>query len=172
MPFLAFLAPVGRVLSAKVGLWLPMLLLIALGIQTARFSASRHHSTKVEKQLADKTTEFENFKLEVISKTALAKAQDAANAARVEAAQEKARAQNDSEIRARIAAAVASVRHNAEAGNGRLGPARMPPAPNAAGGTAGAGQAAELDDKLICSENTAKLQGWSEWWNDVSQIAR
>lgn len=116
------------------------------------------------------------FVADVKDKTELARMSDAAHKAEVERDQEKARAENDTEIRRRIDAAVANVRlrQQSQTSNGRSGAANLPGAAHPTSGSDRASEASVMDegDQIICSENTVKAQGWKDWNDAVQSIPR
>lgn len=117
------------------------------------------------------------FVADVQAKTAEAQRLDALNKTRVETSQEKARTDNDAEIRRRIAAAVAAVRVQPKtAANGVSGRGAAPvsSAPPASQGADGAGQAPLVQpaDLEICAANTELAIGWQAWWRSVEAIPR
>lgn len=96
-----------------------------------------------------------------------------ANKDRVETRYVEIENAQDKDIRARLAAALDSLRERAAAanpsGSGAVGlsgttvPAVDPD---------GAGGDAKLDDALICTENTVKAQGWQDWWAETQAVER
>jgi hypothetical protein len=76
-------------LGAKIGLGVSLLLLLALSVQTARLSASQHHSKKVEAELVETKAAYAQFVGDVKAKTAEAQRLDAEHKAAVEATQDQ-----------------------------------------------------------------------------------
>lgn len=164
-------------LGAKIGIGASLILLLLLSVQTARLSASQHHSKKVETQLVECQANHKQFVADTVAKTAEAQRLDAEHKAQVEAAQEQVRSENDAQIRQRIAAAVAAVRvRNASAQNhsGGSGAKNLPSTGQTAVGFNGTSEIALMDedDQSICSENTVKAQGWKDWNEAVQSISR
>lgn len=130
-----------------------------------------------KKDLAACVANHAQFVADVKARTDEARRLDAAHKAEVEASQARIEKEKDSEIRKRIADAVAAVRvrvvstpvHSSGSGN--------PPvsgAPVAAVSPAGASQEAivPVADLATCAANTVKAEGWQEWWKGVSAIPR
>lgn len=84
--------------------------------------------------------------------------------------------ENDSEIRRRIAAAVATVRLRASQGGADPRGSRdaMPGTPDAAGSPdrAGAHALVPASDLEICAEAVIKAEGWQAWWARVTAVER
>lgn len=132
-----------------------------------------------KQQLANCQANHAQFVADVRAKAAQAQAADAANKAQVENAQAKVSQENDSEIRQRIAAAVAAVRVRVQpvatpAHPGSSGDARVSQAPDPAVDPAGASQTAIVpaSDLTTCATNTVKDEGWQAWWKSVQTIPR
>lgn len=95
-----------------------------------------------------------------------------ANKARVETRYVEIENAQDKDIRARLAAAVASLRAKTAADSSGSREINLPVNPNAPVDPSGAGQNAVLDDALICTENTVKLQGWQDWHTEAQAVER
>jgi hypothetical protein len=147
-----------------------------VGVLWLSLGSEKRHSAKVSRRLAETMAAFDYFKAEVQAKTALAKAQDAAHAARVERDQATIAERTNDEIRNRIAAARAVAGRvrgescKADPGGGRI--ETVPSPSNAAGSADRARAAAELADLAICAENTEKAAGWLDWWKAVQAVPR
>ena len=118
---------------------------------------------------------FAQFRADVKAQTELARISDAAHKAEVERDQERIRSENDEESRRRIADAVSRVRNDqARARGSGSSRAPVPGTPNAPGGPSGGSEApfVDADDAVICTENTVKLEGWADWWREVSAVPR
>lgn len=162
-------------LSAKILGGLSVVLLIAVGVLWLSLGATQRKLEKCRNDKAAVTASYLQFQEDVKAKTEFARQQDAANKARVEADQSRIAMENDSEIRARIAAAVDRVRRGAAANDrGGGGNQAMPGATEAASNPARTSPNALMDatDGIVCSENTVKAEGWQDWWREVSAIPR
>lgn len=118
---------------------------------------------------------FAKFRADVEARTELARISDAAHKAEVERNQEKIRADSDAEIRRRIADAVSRVRAGSSSNRvSRGGGAPVSRPADAPGSPAGDGEASELStaDRMICAENTVKVEGWQDWYRQVAAIPR
>lgn len=125
---------------------------------------------------------------EALHRADLASVQAAAEQARANDIKQAAlvKARDDATVRemtdalsTRLAAAradadrlAARLRRASEADRGGASGADLPAVAESAGGTAGAGQAAELDDARTCAENTVKAEGWRAWWQQVTATPR
>lgn len=169
----AFLAPLG----AKIGFGLSAALLLAVGVLWLSLAAEKRHSEKVETRLRETTLLFDTFKAAVKQNTELARAQDAAHKAKVEAAQSKITVEKDDAIRKRIDTARAAARVRQSPAKTDPGGGRKSHLPGAAVTTSDPpreGQEADLSasDRLICAENTVRAEAWLEWWQSVEAIPR
>ena len=112
---------------------------------------------------------------EVNYRTASAEALAAAktNKVRVETKYLEIENAQDKDIRIRLTAALNSLRSRAASSNssGSNATGLSIPADGSVN-LAGASEAAELDDALICTANTIKTQGWQDWYAKVSNIAK
>ena len=105
------------------------------------------------------------------SAAALAAAQ--ANKVRVETKYVEIENAQDKDIRARLAAALDSLRARAATANpGSPDRVGLPGATVPAVDPAGAGQDTVMDDALICTENSVKAQGWQDWYAEAASVAR
>jgi hypothetical protein len=167
----------GRLLSIKTGLWLPLALGLALCLSYGLLRAEKHHSAKVETRLHQTESAYAQFQADVRSKTALAQAQDAANAARVEAAQSKATQEVSDDYQTQLAALRA--RYNAlslRAGktgsdSGRGGKANLPVVSDPASGVDGAASSAPVNE-FNAEANALQLKALQGWVSSVSSIDR
>ena len=96
-----------------------------------------------------------------------------ANKVRVETKYLEIENAQDKDIRIRLAAALNGLRSRAASSNssGSNATGLSIPADGSVN-LAGASEAAELDDALICTANTIKAQGWQDWYAKVSNIAK
>ncbi len=120
---------------------------------------------------------YNQFVADVKARTDEARRLDAAHKAEVERNDSRVSQEKDSEIRKRIADAVAAVRVRIVSTPIHSGSGRSPPvsgAPVAAASPAGASQEAvvPVTDLSICAENTIKAEGWQNWWEPVTAIPR
>lgn len=125
------------------------------------------------------TAQIAQLKSDIRERTAAAKAEDIAHARVIEQAQEAARKEAYHDIDEKLAASRADAdayvrRVLAKAGTdqGGGGRAGVPGAAQPAGESAGASEAAFVDDTRICAENTVKAEGWSAWWASIQNINR
>jgi len=120
---------------------------------------------KAEKIAHDMTVEM----FRAASAKALADAK--ANKVRVETKYVEIENAQDKDIRARLAAATASLRARAASSNSS-GPdaISLPGVANATVEPAGTGGNAKLDDALICTANTVKAQGWQDWFEQIQTV--
>jgi hypothetical protein len=105
------------------------------------------------------------------SAQALAAAKE--NKVRVETKYKVIENAQDKDIRARLAAATASLR--ARAANtdpGSPDAIGLPSLANAAVDPVGNSGDAKLDDALICTTNTVKAQGWQDWYDEAQSVTR
>lgn len=119
-------------------------------------------------QSAHKQTEV-NYR--VAAAQAMAEAE--MNKARVETRYVEIENEADKNIRAQLAAAIDSLRAaKARADSSGSDATSLPGIANAASDTYGAGEAAIMDDALICTENTILLQGWQNWWGNIGDVSQ
>ncbi len=130
-----------------------------------------------KKDLAACVLNHQQFVADVKARTDEARRLDAAHKAEVEQRQSQISQEKDSEIRKRIADAVAAVRVRIVSTPVHSGSSRSPPVPGAsiaAASPAGASQEAivPVADLSICAENTVKAEGWQDWWKGVEAVPR
>jgi hypothetical protein len=103
------------------------------------------------------------------SAAALAAAQE--NKVRVETKYKVIENAQDKDIRARLAAATASLRARA-ASSDSSGPQRinLPSPSSAAFDTAGTSSDPIMDGALICTANSVKAQGWLDWYKQIQTV--
>ncbi len=163
----------GRLLSIKTGLWLPLALGLALCLSYGLLRAEKHHSAKVETRLHQTEAAYAQFQADVRAKTALALAQDAANAARVEAAQSKATQEVSDDYQTQLAALRARYdglrTGKATANPGRGGKANMPVVSSAPSGVDGTASACSLNT-FNAEANSIQLRALQGWVGSVSSI--
>lgn len=149
------------------GNWLPIALVAVaayIGFLHLQLAGERLHSAKVETRLRETNAALAKQEADTRAKTALAKAQDAANAAATEARDLKKAMEINDALRKDIAAVRArlgSLRAGttkADPGSSRLSP--VPTGPGSTPGLAGAGGGTFIptDDLRICAENTLKAK--------------
>ena len=119
----------------------------------------------------------QQFVADVEARTDEARRLDAAHKAEVEQRQSQISQEKDSEIRKRIADAVAAVRVrivSTPVHSGSSGSPAVSGAPIAAASPAGASQEAVVptSDLTICAANTVLAEGWQEWWKSVEAVPR
>ncbi len=130
-----------------------------------------------KKDLAACEANHQQFVADVKARTDEARRLDAAHKAEVESNQARISQEKDSEIRKRIADAVAAVRVrivSTPVHSGGSGNPPVPGAPIAAASPAGASQEAVVPvaDLSVCAENTVKAEGWQAWWKSVEAVPR
>ena len=151
----------------SIGLALAVLALV-LGIERYGYTKGRHSR---DAEVAALSGTIANMK----AASAKAAADNIAHVQAVETRDEQIRQEQTNALSiqitdARAAAARYAGLHHPAADQGHAGNGALPQAADTAGAVAGAGAeavvpAADLD---ICAENTAKAQGWLEWWAKVS----
>ncbi len=120
---------------------------------------------------------YTQFVADVKARTDEARRLDAAHKAEVEQHDAMISQEKDSEIRKRIADAVAAVRVRIVSTPVHSGSSRSPPvsgAPIAAISPAGASQEAVVPvaDLSVCATNTILAEGWQDWWKGVAAVPR
>ena len=130
-----------------------------------------------KKDLAACEQKHQQFVADVKARTDEARRLDAAHKAEVEQRDASIAKEKDSEIRKRIADAVAAVRVRIVSTPVRSGGSGSPPvsgAPVAAASPAGASQEAVVPvaDLSVCAANTVKAEGWQDWWKSVEAVPR
>lgn len=157
-----------------------VLLVIACGFLALNLAWEKTHSAKLQTAVVECGKTLENERQAVRDKTALAKAQDAEHAAKVEASDTKIQMGKNDAIQKRRAAGrdgeldrLRRARAAKTDSSGRRDET-MSVATEAAGGVDGEGEASDVlqSDNLICIDNTIKLEGWIEWWTEVEAITR
>ncbi len=161
-------------LFAKIGVGIIGVSLLGMVVLSLLLAGEKIHSAKLQTALITCNKTLENERQQVRDKTAVAKADDAAHAAKVEAHDTKIQMENNDAIRDRIGRArtALSLRNQpaAPARSGGEAPVSSPPQPPSSAD--GAGGASELSaaDKLICVTNTLKAEGWQDWQKAVASI--
>jgi hypothetical protein len=103
---------------------------------------------------------------------AKAMAEAEANKARVETRYVEIENEADKNIRAQLAAAIAGLRAKAGADSSGANSTGLSGTAVPAVDPDGASQAAIMDDLEICTANTIKSEGWQDWYNAASAVAR
>ncbi len=157
-----------------------VLLTIACGFLALNLAWEQTHAAKLQTALTECGKTLENERQAIRDKTAVAKAQDAAHAAKVEGNDTKiAMGKNDAIQKRRAAGRAAELdrlrrARASTAAASSSGDTPVPAAAEAAAGVDGEGGASDLlqSDNLICIDNTIKLEGWQEWWKEVEAVER
>lgn len=153
-------------------------LLIALAIA---LGVARHNDARADKWQQRAFEEAAAHKQTVANyrqAAELARAQDAANKARVEAEQERITRAISSDYSKRLAdlrAHYERLRTGATGADpGAPGGQTVPRPPGAPSGTSGDGGSALVSssDQLICGINTIKAEAWLDWYERVKKVER
>lgn len=157
-----------------------VLLAIACGILALNLAWEKTHAAKLQTALTECGKTLENERQQVRDRTAVAKAQDAAHAAKVETSDTKVQMGKNDAIQKRRAAGRAAELDRlrraraAKAADGGGGGAAVSGSAEAAAGADGEGREADIlqSDNLICIDNTIKAEAWQDWWEAVEAIPR
>lgn len=163
-------------LGAKIGIGASLVLLIALGVQTARLSASHHHVGKLQTALGECQANHKQFVADVQAKTAEAQRLDAEHKAQVEATQDQrtqeVRGDYQRQLDALRARYAGSVRTGAPA-NGVSGgsAANVPSVPDTASGVDATAASCSLNE-FNAEANALQLGSLQQWIRSQEAIPR